>query len=451
MHARTLSSDLRIILSVIVALACLVQTGCDLDPFGEADSASRLVSDTTTGPIDVPPPQGLVNEAASDNDSFAAAQGATMVPGGAITIDGRIDFSGDVDVYALGPAAAGDLVTIEVTGRDGLNTVAALFERSGDLIDANDDRSYYGGRLDPFISARISAATDNLLLGIAVSQAAYFASTEGRYDSGSYSVRVTHVGGGSATPPRVQYVWLDFEGGEEVQIGGEQIELMRRFNVESISTRLAGQTDYVIGLILQHMAHDYAGYDVVLLNSKQHSPPLEPHSQVFFGNFHSAFLGLADNVDAGNLNHQQEAIVYAEDIRLFESLRPSAEEVAQALANIGSHELGHLLGLEHTRDPEDLMATAATARQVLEVDASFVRASLSTGVFPIGFQNNPVVLMQNVGGPGVPEGSARQRLRDVLPVQQDTSFRDAIDLSELPVFRCGRCERAHAEIHDVGL
>ena len=52
-------------------------------------------------------------------------------------------------------------------------------------------------------------------------------------------------------------VFLDFEGGDHVQIGLEPIEVMRPFSAESISDRFAGQTDYIIDLLVQHMGRDY--------------------------------------------------------------------------------------------------------------------------------------------------------------------------------------------------
>jgi len=344
-----------------------------------------------------PDADGTVAEQPAANDVFTDAQPAAMTSNGSNDIYGTIDGQDDVDFYALGPVSAGDRITIDVTGLNGLNTVAALFDADGNVIDVNDDRSYYGGRLDPYISQVIRADLENLYVSVAVSGSAYFASDAGRYETGSYTVKVTHRAAQAVPQVLQQVVWLDFHGGDQVQIAQEPIETMRPFSAESISPRLAGQTDYIIQLVVQHMAEDFAEYNVVLLNSLTDAEPTVPHTSVFFGNQNSKFLGLADNVDTGNAQLVQEAIVYAEDLALFDRMLPSAEEVAQALANIGSHELGHLLGLEHTAEKSEVMATAASARQILEQDAAFHRSQLDPSVFPAGWQDCPSLLAQNVG------------------------------------------------------
>lgn len=384
---------------------------------------------TPTGPGDFIPEQGTLH------NTFDKPQPVAMRNNGTLTIQGRIDGKGDVDLYDLGPGNAGHLITVDVLGDNGLNTVAGLFDGGGNLIDASDDRSYYGGRLDPYISIRLPMNIEHVVVGIAVSGASYFSSANGRYDTGTYSVRVSHAEGNN-TGPRPQVAWLDFAGGDSVQIGGEPIETMRPFSAESISGRLNGQTAAITEMIIQKMQHDFAAYNVTLFNSKHHTRPNGPLAKIYFGNFNRSFLGLADNVDTGNLVNAQEAIVYAEDVALFENLQPSAEEVAQCLANTGAHELGHLLGLEHTSDSWDVMSTAATARQVLENDASFLRAVLNGTVFPAGWQNNPTTLLCNVG-PN-PMGAGRVIISDPGP-KPDTSFRDGMELSNFPVLKCGRC------------
>lgn len=425
-----------------MAAVPLLLAGCDAIPglFGGLPGTGATAASAEGGIQsggDVPPSREVVDEAAEVNNDFNAAQPATLAYGGTITINGTIETNGDLDLYALGPMQAGERITIDVVGHNGLNTTAALFDASGSLIDANDDRSFYGGRLDPYIHRQLREGSDNLYLGVGVSGASLFASTAGRFDSGSYQVQIRHEPAAAVRAARTQVVLLDFLGGRLVQIGLEPVETMNPLKAEAISPRLVGMTDYIIDLLTQHMARDFAAYDVVLLDSRFNSPPETQHSALYFGNFSNRFLGLADNVDTGNASLQQEAIIYAETLALFENLRPSAEEIAQALANIGSHELGHLLGLEHTREPADLMSTASTARQVLEQDASFTRALVHFGVFPVGWQDGPATLLSNVGPSRQP--AARARAFD-LASPLDRAFRDLIDPSEIAnVPMCGRC------------
>lgn len=428
-------------LPAVMSLSLLVAAGCGTMPLpaGEAGSALAARPDMS----DLPPVQSPVIEDDYENGLFEHAQPATLPVTGEIVVEGTINGIDDADLYALGPALAGDRIIIDVTGHDGLNTVAALFDGNQDLIDANDDRSYYAGRLDPYIARVVAVDTPNLHLGVAVSSGAYFSSTAGRFSNGSYTIRVRREPGAYVLPARQQWVYLNFEGGARVQIGLQSVEVMRPFSAESISGRLAGTTESVIVQILDHMRRDFAQFNVTLVGSREAGPPTAQHTTLYFGNYNSSFLGLADNVDTGNVFHEQKAIIYAEDMAMFEALRPSAEEVAQALANIASHELGHLLGLEHSAEAGDLMATAASARQILEMDAAFARSHLQTAVFPVGWQNGPQLLWLNVG-PNLEYASGRQRLEDLLP-KVAPAWRD--QLPDIPIVQCARCAGQHCGSH----
>lgn len=333
------------------------------------------------------------------NDFFDEASLCKVPRTGERAFEGGTGNLEDIDTYLIeGPFSRGDRIIIDVTGNDGLNTVAAIFDDNQDIIDANDDRSYYARALNPYIAQLIRQDTENIYLGIAVTRAAYFASEEGRF-AGTYSIRAARKPDtGLEQPPQQQLVYLNFEAGPVVQIGLEPFVTMNGFSAESISQRHAGRTDQMIEMIIERMKADFADYNVILTDSRHSPPPDHPHTTLYFGNFNAAYLGLADNVDTGNIYPVQEAIIYTEDLALFESLSPTFEETALAIANIASHELGHLLGLEHTAEAGDLMATASTARQVIEIDADFRRARLLGGVFPIGWQNNPETLLLNVGG-----------------------------------------------------
>ncbi len=435
MYPRRPFGAIRILDSLITVVFLTSMVGCDtsLTP-AQFDPSRRTVQADAGNLGDVTSP---VHEDGLENNLFEAAQPAPIPTRGSILIEGSVTSGADVDLYMLGPALKGDRITIQVTGHGGFNTVAALFDGNADLIDANDDRSFYGGLIDPYISRVVREDTDNLFLGITVSTAAHFASNEGRFDSGSYTIEVGREPGVHVDGPRDQVVYMDFAGGADVQIGLEPIAHMRPFSAESISGRLNGKSDTIIDQLVDLMRRDFAPYHVTLLDSRHDSRPAGPHTQLFFGNYNSRYLGLADNVDTGNAFLEQEAIIYAEDISLFESLLPTAEEVAQALANIGSHELGHLLGLEHSGDQRDVMATAATARQILENDADFLRSITQPDVFPVGFQNEPVLLLRNVGA-NPNAGSSRLRLEDLLP-KPNYNWRDRQALPDISIVPCGRC------------
>ncbi|MCG8409463.1 MAG: matrixin family metalloprotease [Phycisphaerales bacterium] len=441
MHLHRYFKAPRLAGSIVCLFTLFTVFGCETDIVPDQAGAARL--DSEFDPGNMPPVKSPVLEDAAENSIFAEAQPATLAQEGAILIEGSIESNGDVDLFALGPAKRGDRITVEVTGHDGLNTVAALFDGFGDLIDANDDRSYYGGLIDPLLARVVRQDTSSLFVGVAVSSRRHFGSTQGRYDSGTYTIKVTRQPNIAVRDARHQLVFMDFDGGSSVQIGLEPIVTMRPFSAESISGRHAGQTAYIIDLVIDHMKRDFAPYNVTLLDSRHHSQPTEQHTKLYFGNYNAQYLGLADNVDTGNAFIEQEAIIYTEDFAMFENLLPSAEEVAMAIANVGSHELGHLLGLEHSGETADVMSTAASARHILENDLGFLRSRMQSDVFPVGLQNEPTLLLRNVGAN--PNGSSgRSIFQDLLP-KPKSNWRDRAGLPDIPIMPCGRCAHVHDE------
>jgi hypothetical protein len=440
MHARRSPEESLSVSTLLLAVILVLFAGCGTTPVGTT-GAARERPDLAAG--EFPPVTTPVVEDSANNSAFDAAQYATLPVEGEIVIQGTIGSRDDVDVYALGPALAGDRITVDVTGYDGLNTVAALFDGGQELLDGNDDRSYYMSQVNPYFAYTLRADSPNLFVTIAVTRATHFANNAGRYDFGSYNIRISRQPNLAVPSARPQIVYLDYAGGASVRIAGEPVEIMRPFSAEAISARMAGQTPYIRSLILYHMQKDLADYNVVLVDGSTQPPPSVPHSKLYFGNFNASYLGLADNVDTGNSALEQKAIIYAEDLSMYESLRATAEELGQALANIASHELGHLLGLEHTAESGDLMATAASARQVLEVDALFKRSRLQLAVFPIGWQNGPNLLMQNVGANPLANVSARSLSADAP--SSSSVIRDELGMQDIPILQCGGCKHSHDE------
>jgi hypothetical protein len=89
--------------------------------------------------------------------------------------------------------------------------------------------------------------------------------------------------------------------------------------------------------------------------------------------------------------------VFTDTFAAFNQLDPSSGQMAQAIANVTSHELGHLLGLVHTDDPAGIMDVTASLSQLL-ANQRFRRAPLYTAVFPIGAQDGLQYLLDAAGG-----------------------------------------------------
>ena len=123
-------------------------------------------------------------------------------------------------------------------------------------------------------------------------------------------------------------------------------------------------------------------------------------------------------------------------------LQPSVDEMAQALANVTSHEIGHLLGLNHTADPSGLMDITATANQLL-VNQRFEQSPLVPELFPLGSQAPLPLLLAAIGevSPGAVAAAQIKSLRAVAPARLPGEL--ALPKSLLLSCGCRRCVVGH--------
>lgn len=77
---------------------------------------------------------------------------------------------------------------------------------------------------------------------------------------------------------------------------------------------------------------------------------------VFVGDLNATggLLGIAERVDVGDASQDDRAVVFAASIASSSYGLPDNERL-QAVANVVSHEIGHLLGFSHTRFRDDIM------------------------------------------------------------------------------------------------
>lgn len=266
-----------------------------------------------------------------------------------------------------------------------------------------------------------------------------FVGVKPTYDDsgGDFFVRVRRQGSASIPSPAKQVVYLDFDGARNIGVHTRSGLSFDGFDAAVLGSIYRGYTDEVRRSIVQTVRDDYRDYNVTIVASFESGPPSGDYSTVYFGDYSQGLLGLADNVDLYNAQAVQNAIVFTESFEPFSVMQLTPEEMGVMVGNVASHELGHLLGLYHTRNPSDVMDTTGTAWD-LAGEQRFDRAELDATVFPVGMENSPMLLGDTVGRRS-PE--AVQSLRS--PQTDDERFvrrvlRDIVE-ADLADYGCGLC------------
>lgn len=366
-----------------VVLTCLA--GLAIGPLGcgsNGNDVLGLVVNGSTTQI-----AGTV-QATELGSEWSTAQQITLPAGGAIQISGSLETTTDVDVYNLGLLERGDRITITTTQSGQLDSALGLFDDRAMVLMVNDDRDYALRQYDPYIDLVIRE--DVSIVYVAIAPSPYALST------GDYTLTVERRSSWSVPEPQNQVVLLDFDGETDLQIGSRTLSNVDPFDAAHIDGGYAGQTDTIIDIIEAMVAQDYADYDVTFLSTAEGDNPGGTFTRLVFGGYDPDLLGLADSVDYYNANPAEEAVVFTDTFQLFMPLNPTVQQIGAALANVASHELGHLLGLNHTTDRTELMDTTAPAQDLL-VDQTFHIADLHDSIFPLGYQDPGMLLRWALG------------------------------------------------------
>ena len=336
----------------------------------------------------VPPDDGSANTDTAGNDTFNNATKIVLDLNDQAEFTATISSMKDTDVFDLGVLAPGDRLYVDVqTTAGNLDPLAAVFDAREYLLAFNDDRVPDASDLNPLIDVIVHGPEGTYFLGVAPFPES---GSTGEY---RVVVRVTRDLG--ILEPEPQIVYLNWAGGQNVLIENVGIFDIAPFDAADLGP-YAGRTEELKDLVQNLIADRYEGYNLVLLNSDDHAAPTEPHTTVYFGGDNRNAFAIAQQIDPLNAEQDDNAIIFTDGFRGAFSVVPSLAQMATAISNTTAHEIGHLLGLVHTKDCTSLMDSSCGNDAIL-FQQVFKLAPIDDGVFPIGLQNSPELIEWAIG------------------------------------------------------
>ncbi len=349
----------RVYYPVVVSLALLACCGCPI---------SQPPSSTENPPL----------LDAATNAKFQSATAISLPSSGQLQFQSRIDTATDLDLYSLGQLGPGDEVYADVQATTAnLDLVAAVFDANQDVVYYNDDRTADSSDVNPLINFIIRGSTGTYYLGVTP----YYTNTI----TGAYTVDLKITRNQAVPSPEAQIVFLNWAGGTNIAIPNVGAFDLPPFDAADLGPTFVNRTADMKTRVEQIVADRYAGFDLILKDSDHDPVPTEPHSTVYFGGFSQDAFAISQQIDEYNQDHSDDLIVFTDSYQGQFSHTPTFEEMATAIGNTVSHEIGHLLGLVHTADGSDLMDSSAGNDRLLTTQ-DFKTAHLDPKVFPVGFQ-----------------------------------------------------------------
>lgn len=332
----------------------------------------------------------------------------------------------DVDLFEIGPIRAGQRMQAELVN-NGADIQFGMLDEFGRIIAYLDPISPTAGpgRVDVVLHE----SSERLYLLVATRSSSL---VERPYRA---VIRLSST----LQPPRhrPQAVVLVFGGAGQVRIGSRPAVDVPPFDIGNVNPDFAGLTESAIELLMQNVREDFAGLNVTFYRDDDPDRPADDFTSIYFGTSDARLLGLADNIDPYNSNTRQSAILYTDTFSLFNQLRPGFSSTVRVLSNVTCHEVGHLLGLRHTADPEDMMDVTGSARQML-AEQYFKAANLHGSVLPLGMQDAPTMLAWSVGGTLSVRSETHNRQKSVIAGGADDFYIPRSLLADCGCQECGQ-------------
>jgi hypothetical protein len=311
------------------------------------------------------------------------------------TARGRVNGDDQFRFFDLGPTLVGDDWRIEPSDRRSGAFNVALFDDQWNLLQRSTLRG--GETLDHTLHR--SAA--NLRLAVA--------------GDGSFELRCqTRQPDSNAPEPKktTQIVLLNFAGQRDLVVHGEDPLDLPAFEAADVWSGYDGQTELLQNAIVDTLQRHYRGFRVRFVRQRSEAPAGAAFSTLHFGGRHDYLLGLADQVDRYNADPGDSAIVFTGSFGQYVPIGLTVEDMGRFIGNVAAHELGHLLGLVHTQDPESVMDITGGVYDLAGA-RYFDSHPLEASVFPAGRDHAPRLLEETIGiEPGESLASVMKRQRE---------------------------------------
>jgi hypothetical protein len=370
-----------------------VIAGCGIDPGLVPPPDNGPTTDVIDGNRDALSTGMSGKTSGEPNGSFSQAIVALFDEEGIARLQGTVADVGDLDVFVLGPLSPGDRVIVDADTTGSLLDISvAIFDTAERLVYNNDDRGGSSARfLDSYIEWVVRHGGDPYYLVVTHSA---FAGRGGF--TGTYEIDVKASGGSAVPGPVGQALLLDFDGAvaDFPTLG---LVTLDPFDAAAISPIYRGETETVKETIRAVFEQNFGPFDVDIWTTDDPPPSGTQFSTVYFGGFDAGAFGIAEDVDLYNVDFCDDAIIFTESFgpQIF-AIVPAAVELGIAIGNVGSHEAGHLVGLNHVDDDRALMDDQSVADAFIE-DQEFMEAPLSSDIMSIGTQDAVLLLNEIVG------------------------------------------------------